>query len=200
VLWSDLAAAQSFTSDIVCLYDSDCDVTGGTGTCDNHLTSSGMLTGHCGFIVCSDDVDCPTQESCMGGVCSTTCSTTTDCHFGSECSSGRCYSLEPGRADYCKGSPCPRNLGDCDSDSECAAGLQCVSNVGNLFGYDASDDVCTDMLNGAGSHCDSFGPCDHGYGDCDSDSECGWLLKCGHNNGASFGFSSSTDVCIWLWE
>lgn len=44
---------------------------------------------------------------------------------------------------YCSAaSPCDWGEGDCDSDSECAAGLTCSHNVGAMYGWDPDLDVC----------------------------------------------------------
>jgi hypothetical protein len=51
--------------------------------------------------------------------------------------SGGC-SLSPGHGDYCSTpncGPCAAGEGDCDSTSECQAGLTCVSDVGANYGW-----------------------------------------------------------------
>lgn len=45
----------------------------------------------------------------------------------------------------------------------------------------------------ADPHC---GPCAHGEGDCDSDTQCKNGLVCGENLGAGFGLASAVDVCV----
>lgn len=79
-------------------------------------------------------------------------------------------------------------------------------NVGHIFGYPAEDeiDVCTNYVNGSSEHCSTaaggYGPCGHGGGDCDSNSECDTFLYCKSNVGAQFGMPSDYDVCVWTWE
>ena len=52
-------------------------------------------------------------------------------------------SLPVGDWDYCVDQgPCGAGEGDCDSDRECASGLQCVANVGASYGFGATVDVC----------------------------------------------------------
>ena len=101
---------------------------------------------------------------------------------------------------YCtEECPCIEGEGDCDNNAECEEGLTCVLNVGSDFGWDSDVDVCLanchpDEL-GTSTYCRSYCPCEHGEGDCDSDSECLPGLECVSNVGANYGFDSSTDVC-----
>ena len=44
-------------------------------------------------------------------------------------------------------------------------------------------------------YCEYFGPCDHGEGDCDSDSECTSGHACKWDVGAEYGWDSAVDVC-----
>jgi hypothetical protein len=54
-----------------------------------------------------------------------------------------CHSGSPGDDDHCSAScRCGYELGDCDSDSDCAGGLSCVSGVGPSYGYSSTVDVC----------------------------------------------------------
>lgn len=49
----------------------------------------------------------------------------------------------PGDLSYCSTTDvCGWELGDCDSDAECAGGLTCVSNVGAEYGWPSYVDVC----------------------------------------------------------
>lgn len=53
------------------------------------------------------------------------------------------YVENPGGWDYCKiYGPCDAGEGDCDSSSECAAGLGCVNDIGQCFGFGSTVDVC----------------------------------------------------------
>ncbi len=101
--------------------------------------------------------------------------------------------------------PCGTGQGDCDSDAECAPGLQCVDNVGAQFGFAGGVDVClpggepptcTSSL-GRGDFCSTpgCGPCGIGQGDCDSDAECAPGLRCVQDIGPQFGFGPRVDVC-----
>lgn len=101
--------------------------------------------------------------------------------------------------------PCASGQGDCDSDSECAPGLECVDNVGGQFGFAPGVDVClpggpppmcTSTV-GRGDFCSTpgCGPCGVGEGDCDSDAECAPGLRCVEDIGPRFGFGARVDVC-----
>ncbi len=73
-----------------------------------------------------------------------------------------------GAADYCStSSPCAANLGDCDSDSECQAGLRCIDDVGADYGFESWVDVCatggTDPVPVGGVVCTSDTQCASGY-------------------------------------
>jgi hypothetical protein len=131
-----------------------------------------------------------------------------------------------GDADYCDSAAnkCALGEGDCDSSSQCQAGLVCVP--GNLAQRGASaGDACApshcgnrmkdadetsidcggtcgadcavscDEPNGDPSHCSTDCPCSAGEGDCDSAAECGAGLICGTSNGAAFGLGANVDVC-----
>jgi hypothetical protein len=103
----------------------------------------------------------------------------------------------PGHYDYCRVmGPCANDRGDCDSDSECVAGLTCTMDIGAEYGWDPGIDVCTAQLpNGHPDYCRLLGPCEAGEGDCDSDAECLRGLICGRDNGADFGLESWVDAC-----
>ena len=54
-----------------------------------------------------------------------------------------CHSGSQGSTNHCNSScVCGWELGDCDSDSECAPGLECVANQGANFGWSPDVDVC----------------------------------------------------------
>lgn len=81
---------------------------------------------------------------------------------------------EPGSNAYCSDPnfPCSDGQGDCDSDAECQAGLNCTDNVGARYGFSSSTDVCTsasctdEVIDGSveeiGDGCGNAtcGPCD----------------------------------------
>ena len=115
-----------------------------------------------------------------------------------------CVAAEPGylgTIDFCSEScPCEEGQGDCDSHSECAAGLRCGSDLGAEFGFDGEVDVCMspqdDLMNGSRDHCSMEFPCATGHGDCDSHDQCQAGLRCGFGIGAHFGFDADADVCV----
>jgi hypothetical protein len=73
--------------------------------------------------------------------------------------------------DYCRDcGPCGAGEGDCDNDSECQSGLNCVQVTGT--------DVCCPHPLGHLDYCKDCGPCAAGQGDCDNDGECQSGLTC----------------------
>ncbi len=120
---------------------------------------------------------------------------------------GGCFaSIFPGDLDFCRDcGPCNDGQGDCDGDSECAAGTNCVNNVGASYGWDPSVDVCESTGGGSGCYVSTFpgdldwcrdcGPCPDGEGDCDNDGECAAGTTCVSNVGGSYGWSAGVDVC-----
>jgi lipoprotein signal peptidase len=80
-------------------------------------------------------------------------------------------------------------------------GLTCVNNVGAAFAMTSGTDVCLKsgcgtVALGSANFCSAACPCGHGGADCDSNAECLPGLVCGTNNGAAFGYSATTDVCV----
>ncbi len=140
--------------------------------------------------------DCDSDSECGDG---TTCSMDVGASYGLDASVDICeYATSaPGDWDYCSaGSPCGEGEGDCDSDSECDAGLSCVNNVGASYGWDARVDVCEAASSpGDWDYCSAGSPCGEGEGDCDSNAECASGLTCVNNVGADYGWSSLVDVC-----
>jgi cysteine-rich repeat protein len=107
----------------------------------------------------------------------------------------------PGGSNYCgPGCPCPEGVGDCDSDAECAAGLNCAHNVGAHYGYPADVDVCQSVCSRVGDpdfDCSPECPCEENEGDCDEDADCGAGLWCLFDGGPSYGYSDpEMDVCV----
>ena len=50
---------------------------------------------------------------------------------------------QPGDWDYCSSTNrCGNNEGDCDSNSECQTGLDCVHDIGANYGWSSAVDVC----------------------------------------------------------
>jgi hypothetical protein len=112
---------------------------------------------------------------------------------------------------YCAANacgPCAAGEGDCDSDSECAAGLSCTHDVGSQYGLPATADVCEapgakadaggcPFSSGDWQYCSDprCGPCLQSEGDCDSDSDCAAGLVCAFNAGPRHGLPKNMDVC-----
>ena len=50
----------------------------------------------------------------------------------------------PGDDGYCEFlDPCSSGLGSCNNATECTAGLLCVEDVGQVYGYHSTTDICT---------------------------------------------------------
>jgi hypothetical protein len=121
--------------------------------------------------------------------------------------SGSACNLSLGDWDYCADpncGPCGVDQGDCDSDTECQAGLVCLDDVGARLGFDATLDLCgpesaatCSLTNGDWGFCSEAGcgPCAVGQGDCDSDADCNVGLVCSFNQGAKYGLPANMDVC-----
>lgn len=115
-----------------------------------------------------------------------------------------CHVGANGSENYCTNTcTCGIAEGDCDSSSQCAAGLKCLFNVGANYGLPADVDMCDcplDSENGGGSFCSALCPCSEGQGDCDSNTtpglaDCAPGLRCYTDGGASFGLEAEDDVC-----
>jgi len=112
--------------------------------------------------------------------------------------------LPRGHYDYCSMcGPCKEDQGDCDSDSECAEDLICMSDVGEFYDWNADVDVCRVEGEpgcpeevGSSNYCAVCGPCEEEQGDCDSDGECEEGLICVTGAGPDFGFGEDVDVCL----
>jgi cysteine-rich repeat protein len=107
----------------------------------------------------------------------------------------------PGSSSYCgPGCPCDEGEGDCDSDAECAAGLDCKHNVGAFYGYPADVDVCQSVCSRVGDpdfDCSPECPCSENEGDCDEDQDCEAGMWCLFDGGPSYGYSDpEMDVCV----
>lgn len=145
--------------------------------------------------------DCDVNADCDTGL---TCYSNVGAFFGMDEGDDVCADCLPASAvhtiDFC--SPdckCSEGEGDCDSDADCAAGLDCYLNVGIDFGLPADADVCAacppPSLNGGSSFCSAACPCSEGKGDCDSDDECATGLTCFSDVGVDFGLDPDTDAC-----
>ena len=95
--------------------------------------------------------------------------------------------------DYCRDfGPCPAGKGDCDSNSECQAGLTCVNDVGARYGLPAHYDVCEVGARPDPDYC-VRNYCGLGDGDCDP-GQCDEGV-CVNDVGPRYGLPSGYDVC-----
>ena len=149
---------------------------------------------------CGDGIVRPNSaEQCDDGAPSATCNA--DCTFSG------CPTWPPPAPDteFCSvACPCADGQGDCDSDAQCQAGLQCVTDIGAQYGMPGAYDVC--IVPGSQcptwpppapdtGFCTTWCPCAEGQGDCDSDAECQTPFQCVHNVGAQYGMPPDYDVC-----
>jgi hypothetical protein len=147
--------------------------------------------------------DCDSNSECQAGL---VCASDVGANYGFRAIVDVCEvpttpsPLDPGGNSFCVGNQCGVGEGDCDSNSECAAGLVCSSDVGANYGFRAIVDVCevpsTPSVDALGG--DSFclgDKCGIGEGDCDSDSECQAGLTCSTDVGTKYGFRAIVDVC-----
>lgn len=74
--------------------------------------------------------------------------TTDQDETGTDCGGPDCRPcLPPGDPDFCGTAPeliCTAGQGQCDSDAECAEGLVCGQDLGELYGLDVDADVCVE--------------------------------------------------------
>jgi hypothetical protein len=159
------------------------------------------------------------NAACPCGLGGGNCTSDADCLTGYQCANDygpmfkqaptsnicvpfSCMNRTPGGGSFCSAAcPCGVGGGDCDNDSQCMPGLICASNVGESYGMTPSSDVCIvpsceGRVEGSGTFCSAACPCGVGGGDCDSSAECLPGLRCASNNGAQFGYSKDTDVCV----
>lgn len=157
-----------------------------------------VFNSHCGSDGRCDAVPLPTGNQ---GFCVYECDTHSDCEIGERCNAdGWCQVMVNTHDDFCINGGCERGQGDCEYSSECINGMTCMQNVGSAWGYpNPLTDVC-DYPAGHIHYCKPDQPCAWGQGDCDNHSECAPGLACKHNVGAGYGFSSSTDVCLYPWQ
>lgn len=151
---------------------------------------------------CGDGLgDCNTDADCLPGLfCAQNVGSTFGFAADIDVCSSDCHDGLPGDWSHCSAAcPCPEGLGDCDSDSECNAGLFCVDNAGLSPDLPSNIDVCSsdchNGYNGDWNYCTTACPCDVGGGDCSSDAECLPGLVCVNDVGPSYGFGSGIDVC-----
>ena len=152
---------------------------------------------------CADgEGDCDSDAECATGL---VCATDVGANYGWNADVDVCEAPAsscpwvPGDWDYCLDcGPCNNGEGDCDSNAECAAGTECVDNVGANYGWSSSVDVCETScpwVPGDYDYCRDCGPCADGEGDCDGDAECATGLICAQDVGGNYGWNADVDVC-----
>lgn len=110
---------------------------------------------------CNADVDCAaglvcgvnngaafglhwTYDVCVDSLCSNGVldAGETSIDYGGTCGTS-CSGSNGDQEGFCtSGCPCGQGEGDCDSTTECEAGLECVANAGGDWGLDSLTDVC----------------------------------------------------------
>ena len=149
--------------------------------------------------VCFDGQgDCDGDAECASGL---VCAQDVGASYGWDSAVDVCQASGSvnGDYDYCSSSsPCSEFEGDCDSDAQCASGLECVHEVGADYGFASNVDMCMSsaLVNGDYDYCSSSSPCSEFEGDCDSDAQCASGLECVHDVGADYGFASNVDMCL----
>ena len=157
-----------------------CQSVGGCTLPAGHLDyCSDPACGPCGI----GEGDCDTNSECESGLNCVQVIGTDYCQSVGGCT------LPAGHLDYCSDpacGPCGIGEGDCDTNSECESGLNCVQVIGT--DYCQSVAGCT-LPAGHLDYCSDpkCGPCAAGEGDCDTNSECQSGLSCVQVPG--------TDVC-----
>lgn len=83
--------------------------------------------------------DCDSNRDCLSGL---VCQHNIGERYGFTELTDTCE-LPLGDWDRCTpGTPCDEGEGDCDTDSDCLSGLRCRHDMGHVYGYDQSVDVC----------------------------------------------------------
>jgi hypothetical protein len=132
------------------------------------------------------------------------------------CERPKCTAVKFIGEDACTNSKkCTKCHGDCDKDTDCAAGLKCFQRSYNekvpgcaLDGYEKEYDYCYDPKDAlpikylGSDGCTSSKKCSKCQGDCDSDSDCAAGLKCYQRSGNEIvpgcqqhGLSKKSDYC-----
>ncbi len=107
-------------------------------------TGNGRFCTECG--PCGNgEGDCDNDGECAAGL---SCVDNVGAQFGfapgvDVCMGEATCTANPGVGNFCDVcGPCGNGEGDCDRDSDCAAGLVCVDNIGAQFGFAPGVDVC----------------------------------------------------------
>ena len=160
---------------------------------------------------------------CLNGV-EDASETETGVDCGGEC--GPCFSCyrdsagapelsQLGTSGFCSAvCRCESTEGDCNSDTDCVSGLECMQNVGDqhIPQYPPEIDLCVSpscvsegiILCGVpgcsscpAGHIDycQHQTCGEGEGDCDGDEQCGPGLYCATGTGGLYGAPGGVDVC-----
>ena len=187
----DCDSASDCAGDAICVQD-----VGGDYGYEDGVDVCELPVGHWDY--CSADMpcghaqgDCDSDADCVDGAF---CVDNAGASYGFDADVDVCE-LPLGHGDLCSDAyPCDVGAGDCDSDSECAGGAECLQNVGAEVGPPGWVDVCGFDL-GHFKYCSAAFPCDYGEGDCDTASESADGLSCVKNVGADYGWDAKTDVC-----
>lgn len=163
-------------------------------TCNNPDTT---------YSSCSQAEELKTIKTCAHG-----CSHDTDDCIGvnpippipkKECSvSSQCGKNKLLKKDYCKNNNVYWKFKEyyCSSKGKCGNAI--VEHRVEICSNGCSNGECKQNgeTSGGTNFCSLYHKCAEGKGDCDNDSDCKEGLICGENNGAKYGYDSSTDVCI----
>jgi hypothetical protein len=176
----------------VCVPTACASVTMGTAT----YCTPGCPCGHGGG-------DCDATADCMPGlVCGMDFGPAFKLSAASDvCVPSACAAVGLNTGTFCTPEcPCGHGGGDCDADADCLPGLVCGTDLGPAFAMGATYDVCVPSACESrtlysSTFCTAGCRCGHGGGNCDSDAECMPGLKCGTNNGATFGRPATADIC-----
>lgn len=154
---------------------------GGADCGSNCAAICGDLPASPSVNACNSDCPCSAGES--------------DCNVDADCSGALVCGENNGdqfgfgtNFDVCVDAHCTNGVQDVDETAIDCGGADC----GSICGVDCSGQPASGTANRCSNQC----VCSARDGDCDSDAQCGTGLECVDNVGASFGFSSNTDVCL----
>lgn len=170
-------------------YCTTCLCQAGQGDCDtNTECATGLVCGvdNGGKYGLASSTDLCVPAHCKNGV-KDAAETSIDCGDGcgnlGPCNAAAVCTGSPGGEDYCTTCACASGQGDCDANSECAAGLICGTDNGPKFHYAIGTDVCVP------SHCVN------GVADGDeTELDCGG--SCGACSSATHLATGSAHACL----
>ncbi|MBN1610337.1 MAG: hypothetical protein JW940_27155, partial [Polyangiaceae bacterium] len=181
----------------------------GTDACvPSHCTDGVKTTGtdETGVDCSPAGMDCGVCAGCMddtlngdASFCTATCkcgSGRGDCDGNTQCASGLVCGADngpkfgmPATYDVCVPTHCTDGVLTGGTDE---TGVDC-----GAAGSDCGQCACLDdSHNGEADFCTTACPCSSGQGDCDLSAECESELICASDNGAKFGMTAQTDVCV----